>query len=138
MLTAIIFILLVGLLLAFAINSLTTSVKRTTDIYTIEQAQILAKSGTEYAILAAQGHNFTSGCLQHININYQNTYDINITIHYIGKGFPAGCGPYILSNSLQTKDSNGTAIIDTVVSLKPSLQTDETHISYARRTIQKL
>ncbi len=136
MLTAIIFVLLVGMLLAFAITSLTTATKRTTDIYFIEQAQALAKSGTEYAILAIQGHNFATNCLNQINISYQNTYDINITIHYIGRGLPPTCN--ILDNSLQTDESNGTAIIDTVVTLKPAMRTDETAISFARRTIQKL
>jgi len=136
MLTAIIFILLVGIILALTISSLTHATKSTTDTYFIEQEEALAKSATEYAILAAQGHNFATSCLNKINISFQNTYDINITIHYIGDGLPPSCNT--LANSIATKESNGTAIIDTRVTLKPHIITDDTPITYFRRTIQKL
>ncbi|WP_201333515.1 hypothetical protein [Nitratiruptor sp. YY09-18] len=136
MLTAIIFIMLVGVILALTISSLTSATKNTTDTYFIEQEEALAKSATEYAILAAQGHNFATSCLNNINISFQNTYDINITIYYIGNGLPANCN--IFANNIVTNESNGTAIIDTRVSLKPNIIQDSTPISYFRRTIQKL
>lgn len=140
MLTAIIFIFIVALLLYLALFSLSNATKKTTDLYLYEQAELLGKSAAEYAILAVQGHNFSNDCLNNININYQNTFDINITIFYIGKGLPNNCN--ILDNSLVTQESNGTAIIDVQVSLNPSLSstnaTSLTPIRYVRRTIQKL
>ena len=140
MLTAIVFILIVALLLYYALFSLTNATKKTTDLYLYEQAELLGKSATEYAILAVQGHNFSNNCLDNININYQDTYDINITIRYIGQRLPSTCN--ILDNTLSTKESNGTAIIDVQVSLNPSLTSNSgihlTPISYVRRTIQKL
>ncbi len=136
MLTAIIFILISGLLISFIIGSLNTAVKKTSDTYLYEQAQLLAKSATEYAILAAQGHNYTNNCLNAININYQNTFDINITLSYIGNGLPTNCN--ILHNAIVTKESNGTVIVDTRVSLNKNLLQNNTPITYVRRTLQKL
>ncbi len=133
---AIIFILIVGILIAIIVSTLSSSVKKTSDTYLYEQAQLLAKGATEYAILAAQGNDYSANCLNHINMDYQNIYDINITFHYIGNGLPASCN--VLANDIVTKESNGTVIIDTKVSLKESLQHDSTPITYFRRTLQKL
>ncbi len=138
LLTAIIFITIVGALTVIILSSSSSTVKKSEDIYLYEQAKTLAKSATEYAILAIQGHNFSSSCLNEININYQNLFDINITIYYIGNDLPTtDCN--ILSNSLQTDESNGTAIIDTKVSLSPTaLQTNVNPITFTKRTLQKL
>jgi len=135
MLAAIIFMLLIGLILGLTISMLSTNVGKTTQIYMAEQAKLLAKSATDYAILAASAHP-NSSCLNHIDFTYQNSFDINITISYIGSGLPSGCN--ILDNNLNYEESNKTLIVDTKVSLRPSLLQDSTPITYVRRTIQKL
>ena len=138
MLTAIIFIVLIGILFAISFSLYSMSVQRTTDHYLYNQAQLLARSGVEYAILAVGGHDIAASgnCINNIDLNYNNTYDINITIYYIGKGLPAGCN--ILDNTLKDSEDNGTAIIDVRVSLNPSLLEHNPPITYVRRTIQKL
>ncbi|SMC10104.1 hypothetical protein [Nitratiruptor tergarcus] len=135
MLTAIIFMLIIGLILSLTISLLSTNVSKTTQIYIYEQAKLLAQSATDYAVLAASAHPNNS-CLNAVNFTYQNSFDINITLYYIGSGLPAGCN--MLDNNLNNQESNKTLIIDTKVSLRPSLAQDSAPISYVKRTIQKL
>lgn len=103
----------------------------------MEQTKLLARSATEYALLAISGHerNSTTKCVENINMKYPKsnpTYDINVSIYYIGKGLPCD-NDYILDNNISTKESNVTVIIDTTVT---NNQSDE-QIRYHRRTIQK-
>ena len=137
LISAIFFIVLMATLLILALSFSTQTSKQSADIYTKEQLELLSMSGTEFALLAISGHerNTTSKCVENINMRYPKTdprYDINISIYYIGKQLP--CNPnHILSNNIDTIESNGTVIIDTVVT---NLQSDEP-IRYHRRTIQK-
>lgn len=139
LLTAIIFLILVATLGALAITLSTQSTKQTTDIFLKTQAELLLRSGTEYALLALSAHDYNgTSCLNSININYPSavnpTHDINISISYIGNGLPIACTS-ILSDALDTNESNRTVIIDAVVSTKQSLQNEQ--IRLHRRTIQK-
>jgi hypothetical protein len=61
--------------------------KKTSDLYLREQAELLVQSGTEYALLAISGHDFSTTCLNTINVQYPNSgtnaiFDINITLYY--------------------------------------------------------
>ena len=137
MLAAIIFILIIGVLLALTISLMSGTTTKTSNRYLYEQAQILAKSATEYAVMAVQGHNLTTNCLERIDMDYQNIFDINISIWYIGQNLPSGCG-HILTDAVAYPESNASILIDTKVTLKPSLQNNDNPISYVRRTLQKL
>jgi len=136
MVAAIIFIIIIGVLFAFILSMLSRSTQRTIDHYLVNQQELLARSAVEYAVLAAGGHDYSIDCINYINISYNNTYDINLSIHYIGSGLPASCN--ILDNTLTDPDDNGTAIIDVRVTLDPSVQDGQPTITYARRLIQKL
>jgi len=135
LLTAILFLVLVATISVLALTLSTQSAKQTSDIFLKTQAEILAKSSTEYALLAISGHevNATNGCLNNINVTYNNMFDINMSIQYIGSGLPAVCNT--LSNNIATDDSNRTVIIDTVVSTKVNVAQEAIRIH--RRTIQK-
>lgn len=134
LLTAILFLVLVATISVLALSLSTQSAKQTSDIFLKTQAELLAKSSTEYALLAMSGHDYVNdGCLNDINARYNSMFDINITINYIGNGLPAGCN--ILDNNLTTNDSNRTVIIDTVVTSKSDITTEPIRIH--RRTIQK-
>jgi len=140
LITAIIFLFVVATLSILALSMSSQSAKQTTDQYLKIEAELLAKSGTEYALLAISGHevNATNGCLNHIDIKYPTsstnyTHDINISIKYIGNGLPAGCTQ--LGSDIATADSNRTVIIDTIVSTNPAIAAEPIHIH--RRTIQK-
>ena len=139
MLTAIIFMLIIAVLMALSISLLSTTTTKVGNRYLYEQAQLAAKSATEFAIMAIQGHeiNSSTGCLNSLHITFQNTYDINVTMHYIGKGLPTtGCN--ILGNSVEWEESNASVLIDTVVELIDPSINDGTPIRYVKRTLQKL
>ena len=138
LITAIIFMVLVASIAALALSFSSFSSKQTTDVFLREQAELLLQSGTEFALLAISGHdiNATTNCINAINAQYPTIanprFDINITISYMGSGLPAGCT--ILSNAVNTVDSNITVIIDTIVG-DHNLSTEP--IRLHRRTIQK-
>lgn len=140
LLTAVIFLVVIATLSMLALSLSTQSAKVTTDDYLKTQAELLAKSGTEFALLAMSGHDYThDGCLNQVNMTYNNQFDINVSIMYIGNGLPSGAATtdctHILSNSIATSDSNRTVILDTVVSTKAGIATEP--IRLHRRTIQK-
>ncbi len=138
LLTAIIFLVVVATISMLALSLSTQSAKTTTDDYLKVQAELLAKSGTEFALLAMSGHNYSSNCLENIVIKYPNntyyTHKVNISISYIGSNLPCSAS-HILSNNISTSDSNRTVIIDTIVTTNPTISTEQIRIH--RRTIQK-
>ena len=136
MVAAIAFIVAIGFLFAVISTLYSKTTQRTIDHFLHNQQELLARSAVEYAVLAAGGHDYTNNCLNTILIDYANSYDIRITIHYIGNDLPADC--YILDKTLSDPRDNGTAIIDVRVTLDPSVQDGQPTITYARRLIQKL
>jgi hypothetical protein len=144
MITAIIFIVLVATLGALALSLSTQTTKQTTDLYLHAQAELLAQSGTEYALLAFSGHeiNATNGCLEQINAQYPEGatpwFDINITLRYLGSGLAPTCNnAAIIDDNVTTADSNLTLIIDTVVTSRADANISTEPIRIHRRTLQK-
>lgn len=143
LLTALIFLVLIATISALSISLSTKAAKSTTDLYLKNQAELLVRSGTEFAMLAMSGHDYNTTCLNTLNITYPDnnattyTHEINVTISYIGSGLPAGC--ISLDNNIFTPESNRTAIIDTVVSTNPNLTPSviPEQIRMHRRSIQK-
>lgn len=142
MIMAIIMILVLGGIMAAVISMTSQSNKRTTDVYLHEQAIFLTRSATEYAMLAVSGHNHVAldNCINRIDAQYPDAanpmFDINITLQYIGFGALTGaCNDFI--PTIQTPDSNGSILMDVVVSSSPELNLTEP-IRYHRRTIQKM
>ena len=139
LLTAIIFLVLVATISTLALVLSTQSAKQTADIYLKNQAELLLRSGTEYALLAMSGTDYNAtNCLNNLYIRYPEngvnyTHDINITISYLGSGLPGICNQ--LDNTLTTPESNRTVIIDTVVTTNPTISNEP--IRMHRRSIQK-
>ena len=133
LITAIIFLVLVATMSVLALNLSIQSAKQTTDIFLKTQAELLAKSSTEYALLAMSGHDYSTNCLKSINSTYNDMFDINISIQYIGSGLPASCTQ--LGTDISTPDSNRTVIIDTIV--KSQVSVTQEPIRIHRRSIQK-
>ena len=127
---------------ALVLGMNTQTVKATGDIYLRDQANLLAKSATEYAVMAISGHDRgapNNDCVNYINSGYPAgapIFDINTTIKYIGNNFPAGCVMLPGANAIVDADSNGTVIVDVYVSTNNSLSLPEP-IRIHRRTIQK-
>ena len=140
--TAIAFLLIMATIGGLTISMTTQTTKRGTDLYFQEQAHLLAKSATEFALLAISGHHraVTNNCVNTINSRYPATnpiYDINTTIRYIGftnTGFGANCNRYI--ENIQTPESNGTVLIDVVVTTNATAGLTEP-VRFHRRTLQK-
>jgi len=132
LLTAILFLVLIATISALSISLSTGSVKQTGDVKLKSQAELLLRSGTEYALLAISGA--PNGCLKQVNINYDSMFDINASIMYIGNGF-SGTNCIQLGSDINTSESNRTVIIDTIVTTKEGIITEP--IRLHRRTIQK-
>ena len=134
LITAIVFLVLIATISALSISLSTQSVKQTGDVLLKNQAELLLRSGTEYTMLAMSGYDYNSSCLENINLTHNNIYDINISIMYIGNGIPCNA-KNILSNDINTSESNRTAIIDIWVRTKNGITTEP--IVMHRRSIQK-
>lgn len=139
LITAIVIMITVATLMTLMLGLSSTSVKTTLDIYLKEQAELLSRSATEYALLAISGHDNSVDCIENINIAYPETnptHEANVTIWYIGNGIPATC-LNILANNIDTNESNLTVIIDTIVSVNQANTGITEPIRVHRRTIQK-
>ena len=140
MIMAIAFLVIIAGMLATMLNMTATTSKRTEHVYFTEQAQLLAKSATEFALLAISGHDrvATGTCVDSTTSTFPaaNPYfNINTTIRHIGMGGICPNNNYI--PIINTQQSRGTVLIDVYVSsIDANLNIGET-IRYHRRTIQK-
>jgi len=142
LITAIIFIVLIATIGALALSLSTQSVKQTGDLYLQAQADLLAQSGTELALLALSAHEIstTNGCINTVLAQYPDNanpmFNIEVSIQYMGRGLPNGSDKCnLLSNAVATDDSNVTLIMDTVVTSVVGVATEPIRIH--RRTLQK-
>ncbi len=136
LISAIFLMVLIAVLMALSFSLSSQTTKQTGDLYLQEQGQLLAKSATEFALLAISGHENNVSCIEQINLQYPQgapMFDINMTLYYFGNGLPATCNT--LSDSITTPESNGTVMIDTFVSYT-NPENNET-VRFHRRTIQK-
>lgn len=137
---AIFLLLAIAAMLGAMISYTSETSQKTTDIYMKEQAILLAKSATEYALLAISAHDRTAtgNCISDIDTTYTaggiRMFDINTSIRYFGLGSIAGCPN--LAATIATPESNGTVIIDVTVT-ENSATRNLNPIRYHRRTIQK-
>lgn len=147
MLTAIIVIVLMASVGAFILNLSGKMVQGTTAQFQREQSMLLAKSYTEYAIMAvtANEHN-SSSCLNNIAGNYGDDgsgnplYTVDVNISYIGDtDLDAGCR--ILDNGVITERSPLNIIVDVFVRYKEldhPAGSGAPDITYHRRSLQKI
>ena len=152
LLTAIFIIVLMATVAAFILNLSGKMVKGTTVQFQKEQAVLLAKSYTEYAIMAvtANEHN-TTNCLNTITGIYGDDgngnplYSITVDISYIGNTDPdtgvaslQGQCDRELSVSTQNKKSPLNIIVDVFVRYPDLGHPDGLHKTYHRRSLQKI
>ena len=144
MLIAIAFLLVTAVLMAIMVSMTAQTTKQTGDLYFQEQAHLLAKSATEFTLLAISGNNRAGGnCLTSVNIQYpaagvNSIFDINTSIKYIGLASLGGtcdAGDSLIDN-IATAESNGTIIIDTYVTTSANVTLTEP-VRFHRRTMQK-
>jgi len=149
MITAIVIIVLMSTVAILVLDMSGKVIKETTAQFQNEQATLYANSYTEYAILAVTGNDRKKACLQTINTTMGtptngNGYRIRVQIAYIGTLAEVGKCPTtrILSDSVTTKKSPLTIIVDAYVDYKPidaeGGSNNAPWITYHRRTIQKI
>ncbi|NEW60101.1 type II secretion system protein [Sulfurovum sp. bin170] len=153
MVTAIFVIFVMSSVTMLIMNITGKTVKATTHQYQKEQAQLLARSYTELAILYVIHYDRTAtpDCLQTITDHFggagANGYDIRINIQYIGNStLLNGCGTTIAPWAATDVGFNSSIsiVIDTFVTYKdfddPSalVANGDRNITFHRRTLQKL
>ncbi len=148
MLTAIIVLILMSTVGVLIMSISGKIVKETTAQFQREQSVLLAKSYTEYAILAvtANDRNTTTNCLRDIdgsigtNPSNGDGYRIRVRIAYIGNiGEVGNCATTrIFSNSVVTVNTPLNIIIDTYVEYKDPDNTSGPWVTYHKRTLQKI
>jgi len=147
MITAIFFIIIMATVAMFVLSLSGKIVKSTTAQYQREQAMLLAKSYTEYAIMSvmANDRNATGNCIYTISGNIGdspttgNGYRARVHIKYIGNLQEVGnCGGRILSSTVSTEKSPLNIIVDTYIDYKDPENTSAEWLSYHKRTLQKI
>ena len=147
MITAIFVMVLMATVAMFIVNLSGKIVKTTTAQYQREQAMLLAKSYTEYAVMAvmANDRSGTGKCLDTITGNIGNNpaigdgYQANVEIHYIGNNHEVGnCIGKILSSTVATPKSPLTIVVDTYIRYKDPDNTTADWLRFHKRTLQKI
>ena len=148
MLTAIFVIVIMATVGAMVMSLSGKMVKTTTAQFQREQSMLLAKSYTEYAIMAVMANSRAGAgqCIDQINsVNVlgpfnNGGYNVNVQIAYIGNG-SVGVGncTRILNNAANTANSPLNIILDVYVTYR---ELDNPYnnqiISYHKRTLQKI
>jgi hypothetical protein len=135
LLIAIFIMLLLSSIMVLTLNIQSNKAKKTADDYLSLQAELLAKSAEEYAIMCISGYDraINDGCLEELNINAK-PFDVNVTMWYM---FSAGQKPVNCNRATQTtmpQKQNGTVLIDVIVRTQ-SGQMSEPIVTH-HRTIQ--
>ena len=148
MITAIVVIVLMATVAMLVMSMSGKMVKETTAQYQEEQAALLAKSYTEYAVMAVTANNRAVNCLITINgttgdatnISPNNGYRIRTHISYIGT-------PNVIGNCAAVRQldtvTNGsetplTIIVDAYVDYRDLDNPAGPNMTYHRRTVQKI
>jgi type II secretory pathway pseudopilin PulG len=147
MVTAIFVMVILATISVLVLNTAGQISQNTVLQYRQEQAALLAKGYTEFAILSVLKHdkNSSSGsCVENINGTVGDNYDegsgykAEVKIYYIGNGL-TGCG-----TKLNITDISGPTsyyaphvLIDTFIKYKDPINTNEV-ITYHRRSLQKI
>ena len=141
MIMAIFFMVLMATMMAYMLESTADTTKRTINEYLLEQAQLIAKSSVEYAILQVSDYNRSApaggGCRNQVVVTYPSSGLIaTVDIQYFGFGSLDSCNNIV--DDIQTAESNGTMLMDVYVTHDPDILDLTEPIRYHRRTLQKL
>jgi len=118
--------------MAISLSLSTKSVKRTTDIYLYEQANIHLKSAAEFALLTIAN---TGACTANpiINTSPDGIFTLNVSVLY-SYDTTSQCGGNLDFAPVTTPEQNGSVLMDITVSTNAGTEP----IRVFKRTIQKL
>jgi len=145
-----IFVMVIMSSVSILVMSLSSKIlQNTTAQYQREQAILLAKSYTEYAIMAIMSNDrVNTTCLDKIEAEVGESgssdrgegYRVRVSIAYIGDANVAGC-TNVLSSAVTTPQSPLNVLINVYVDYKdinnPNISNSQ-WITYHRRTLQKI
>jgi len=143
-------VIMMATVAAFVLSLSGKIIKSTTAQYQREQAMLLAKSYTEYAVLAVMSNdrNGTGNCLKTIHgtigtsPNTGNGYRATVQINYIGNlqevGNCGGTDNRILSSGVMNTKSPLSIIVDTYIDYKDIDNATAAWLTYHKRTLQKI
>jgi hypothetical protein len=139
MITAIFVIVIMASLGALILNLSGKMVKETTTRYFREQAMLLAKSYTEYAIMAVTANDQNrSSCLNDIN-GTMGIFSVDVNLSYIGNASLVD-GNCRVPTNWQVSDEKTplSVLIDVFVRYPDPDHPDGMEMTYHRRTLQKI
>lgn len=146
MIMAMAVIVVLATIMAISLAMTSKTAKSTADLYIYEQAILLSKSATEYALLRISqaapcvetSLNFTKDPFNDDDDN--GIFDINISMRYIYTDLTtctATGGTNYFTTPITTEESNGSVLMDVTVTVDDDTIVSEP-IRYFRRSIQKL
>jgi hypothetical protein len=109
------FVIVMSVIGAIALSFTGVEVQHTRSAFMDVRAKLMARAGTEFAIMAIEAHDFNDSCLKQVNLD-DPAFDINMTFHYFMTDC-GSCGPQYCS-VIQTPETNGSVIIYTQVTPK--------------------
>lgn len=138
MILAIFVVVMVALGGALLLSNAAKGSKSISDNYLRAQAELLAQSATEYALMRAQGVDTTAGaCLNQLNITVNDAggtamFDVNVSLAYSFEGAAAaGC-----TTLADTTGKDTMVLIDATAVTRATITTEP--IRAHRRSWQKL
>ncbi len=151
MVTAIFVMVILATISVLVLNTAGQISQNTVLQYRQEQAALLAKGYTEFAILSVLKHDKNSSggsCVEDINGTVDGNYDegsgylAEVKIYYIGNNLPVSCGTKLNdTNITQPGGAVGAytphVLVDTFIKYKDPINTNEV-ITYHRRSLQKI
>lgn len=146
---AVIFLVLIATIGILSLSIAASSVKSSSNIYLREQAELLAISAAEHALLAIQAHDFNKNCIDEIKSTYPDDknpqFDISASMMYVGTNLPENnCTKLDGDNKTnifyhgknKINDKYQVAIIDIIVQTAKNVTTEP--IRFHRRITQPL
>lgn len=141
MLTAIAVIVVISSIGAFILSLSGKMISETTTQFQREQAMLLSKSFTEYAIMAVTANEQNgSNCLNSISSNIGGFYQVNVDISYIGRNLDSSCSRR-LSQDVTTPRSPLSIMVDVDVKYQDPDDprgASAPWITFHKRTLQKI
>gem|GEM_PF-2960796 len=109
------FVIIMAVIGAIALSFSGTASQHTRSAFMDVRAKLMARAGTEFALMAIEAHDFTDSCLKQVNLDTP-AFDINMTFHY----FMTNCGKCgsEFCSQIQTSETNGSVLIYTSVTPK--------------------
>lgn len=142
MIMAIFVVVLVAMGGVLLLSNAARGSKSITDNYLRAQAELLAQSATEYALMRAQGTDTTAGtCLNQLNITVNDAsgnamFDINVSLVYSFQGAaPTNAGVKICTTLTENTGKDTMVLIDASVT-DHNLGTEDIRVQ--KRSWQKL